>query len=148
MKLDEAYDDNNIFAKILRGDLPSFKVYEDAHTLAFMDIMPQSPGHVLVITKTPATNLLTISAEAARAVMDTTHKIAPSIQKAMQAPGFMLAQLNGSEAVQTVPHLHMHIVPRTGGIDIGFHARDVADMDELKAIGEKIAAQIAADLAY
>jgi len=147
MKLDEAYDDNNIFAKILRGDLPSFKVYEDEHTLAFMDIMPQSPGHVLVITKTPATNLLTISAEAALAVMETTHKIAPSIQKAMQAPGFMLVQLNGSEAGQTVPHLHMHILPRTGGIDIGFHDRDVADMDELKAISDKISAQIAADLA-
>ena len=79
--------------------------------------------------------------------METTHKIAPSIQKAMQAPGFMLVQLNGSEAGQTVPHLHMHILPRTGGIDIGFHASDVADMDELKAISDKISAQIAADLA-
>ena len=147
MQLDEAYDDQNIFAKILRGDLPCFKVYEDDETLAFMDIMPQSPGHVLVIPKTAATNLLSLSEQAALAVMATTHKIAPSIQKAMQAPGFMLAQLNGSEAGQTVPHFHMHIVPREGGIDIGFHARDVANMDELAEIAEKIAAQISADLA-
>ena len=147
MQLDDAYDDQNIFAKILLGEMPCFKVYEDDETLAFMDIMPQSPGHILVIPKTPATNLLTLSAPAAQAVMATTHKIAPSVQKAMQAPGFMLAQLNGSEAGQTVPHFHMHIVPREGGIDIGFHARDVANMDELAALCEKIAAQINADLA-
>jgi histidine triad (HIT) family protein len=146
MHLDEAYDDNNIFAKILRGDLPCFTVYEDEQTLAFMDIMPQSPGHVLVIPKNPSTNMLTIAEEDVVAVMRTTHKIAPSIRKAMGAEGFMVVQLNGSEAGQTVPHLHMHIVPRQGGIDIGFHARDVADMDELAAIGEKIAAQISADL--
>ena len=146
MHLDEAYDDNNIFAKILRGDLPCFTVYEDQQTLAFMDIMPQSPGHVLVIPKNPSTNMLTIAEEDVVAVMRTTHKIAPSIRKAMGAEGFMVVQLNGSEAGQTVPHLHMHIVPRQGGIDIGFHARDVADMDELAAIGEKIAAQISADL--
>jgi len=146
MHLDEAYDDNNIFAKILRGDLPCFTVYEDEQTLAFMDIMPQSPGHVLVIPKNPSTNMLTIAEEDVVAVMRTTHKIAPSICKAMGAEGFMVVQLNGSEAGQTVPHLHMHIVPRQGGIDIGFHARDVADMDELAAIGEKIAAQISADL--
>ena len=146
MHLDEAYDDNNIFAKILRGDLPCFTVYEDEQTLAFMDIMPQSPGHVLVIPKNPSTNMLTIAEEDVVAVMRTTHKIAPSIRKAMGAEGFMVVQLNGSEAGQTVPHLHMHIVPRQGGIDIGFHARDVEDMDELAAIGEKIAAQISADL--
>ena len=146
MHLDEAYDDNNIFAKILRGDLPCFTVYEDEQTLAFMDIMPQSPGHVLVIPKNPSTNMLTIAEEDVVAVMRTTHKIAPSIRKAMGAEGFMVVQLNGSEAGQTEPHLHMHIVPRQGGIDIGFHARDVADMDELAAIGEKIAAQISADL--
>jgi histidine triad (HIT) family protein len=146
MHLDEAYDDNNIFAKILRGDLPCFTVYEDQQTLAFMDIMPQSPGHVLVIPKKPSTNMLTIAEEDVVAVMRTTHKIAPSIRKAMGAEGFMVVQLNGSEAGQTVPHLHMHIVPRQGGIDIGFHARDVEDMDELAAIGEKIAAQISADL--
>ena len=146
MHPDEAYDDNNIFAKILRGDLPCFTVYEDEQTLAFMDIMPQSPGHVLVIPKNPSTNMLTIAEEDVVAVMRTTHKIAPSIRKAMGAEGFMVVQLNGSEAGQTVPHLHMHIVPRQGGIDIGFHARDVADMDELAAIGEKIAAQISADL--
>jgi histidine triad (HIT) family protein len=79
--------------------------------------------------------------------MKTTHKIAPSIRTAMQAEGFMIVQLNGSEAGQTVPHFHMHIVPRHGGIDIGFHARDVADMDELAKIGEKIAKQIAEDTA-
>ena len=147
MKLDEAYDDENIFAKILRGDLPSFRVYEDTDTIAFMDIMPQSPGHVLVIPRNPSTNLLSISSADAQAVMRTTHKIAPSIRTAMQAEGFMIVQLNGSEAGQTVPHFHMHIVPRHGGIDIGFHARDVADMDELAKIGEKIAKQIAEDTA-
>ena len=142
MQLDEAYDDQNIFAKILRGDLPCFKVYEDDETLAFMDIMPQSPGHVLVIPKTAATNLLSLSEQAALAVMATTHKIAPSIQKAMQAPGFMLAQLNGSEAGQTVPHYHMHILPRHQGLELKFHARDPEDMDVLAALAEKIRAEI------
>ena len=98
IKLDDAYDDQNIFAKILRGEMPSIKLYEDAHTLAFMDIMPQADGHCLVIPKEPAVNFLDLSDEAAGAVMTTAKKVAAAVIKAVDAPGFMMAQLNSSYA--------------------------------------------------
>lgn len=142
MKLNEAYDPQNIFAKILRGDLPSIKVYETADVLAFMDIMPQAPGHVLVIPKAEATNLLTLPEGMCDGVMRATQKVARAVQRAMDAPGFMIAQLNGSAAGQTVPHFHFHILPRENGIELTLHARDVADMDELEAIASKIRAAL------
>ncbi|MGI9286711.1 MAG: HIT family protein [Pseudomonadales bacterium] len=142
MHLAEPYDENNIFANILRHEAPAIRVYEDDMTLAFMDIMPQVPGHVLVIPKSPATNLLTLDPEYARAMMLTTQKVAIAVQQALDAPGFMIAQLNGAAAGQTVFHIHMHILPRREGLEFKLHARVVADRDELEAIACKIRAAL------
>ena len=142
MHLTEPYDENNIFAKILRHEAPAIRVYEDDMTLAFMDVMPQLPGHVLVIPKAPAANLLTLSPEYARAMMLTTQKVARAVQQALDAPGFMIAQLNGAEAGQTVFHIHMHILPRRDGLEFKLHARELADMDELEATAAKIRAAL------
>src|SRR5581483_5395305 len=99
---DMPYDQNNIFAKILRGELPCVKVYEDAHTLAFMDIMPAVEGHTLVIPKAPGETMLDISPEAAAALMRATQKVAAAVKKATGAPGIMLAQLNGPASGQSI----------------------------------------------
>ena len=142
MQLTDAYDQQNIFAKILRDEMPSIRVFEDETTVAFMDIMPQAPGHVLVIPRVAATNVLTLSADDARAVMTTTHLLAPAVLRAMEAPGLMLAQLNGSAAGQTVPHFHMHIIPRHEGLEMLGHGTEMADMDELADIATRIRAAI------
>ncbi len=142
INLTDAYDEQNIFAKILRGELPSHKLYEDDATLAFMDIMPQVAGHTLVIPKQPAVTFLDLTAEAAASVMATAKLLAPAIIKAVEAPGFMMAQLNSSYAGQTVPHYHMHILPRHEGLELKFHARDPEDMDVLAALAEKIRAEL------
>ena len=122
-----AYDTNNVFARILRGEIPSHKVFEDEHTLAFMDVMPQADGHTLVIPKAPAENLFDLPEAALTATILTTQRVARAVRKAFDAPGIMLAQLNGREAGQSVFHIHFHIMPRYGGIDLRFHARDMAD---------------------
>lgn len=142
INLTDTYDEQNIFAKILRGELPAIKLYEDDATLAFMDIMPQVAGHALVIPKQPAVTFLDLTAEAAASVMATAKILAPAIIKAVDAPGFMMAQLNASHAGQSVPHYHMHILPRHKGLELKFHARDPEDMDVLSALAEKIRAQI------
>ena len=135
-----AYDNQNIFAKIIRGEMPCFKVYEDEHTLAFMDIMPQAEGHTLVIPKEPAENIFDLSPDGAAALARTAKKVAAAVRKATNAPGMLLAQLNGAAAGQTVFHIHFHIIPRTSGIDLALHAREKADFTKLKALAEKIAA--------
>jgi histidine triad (HIT) family protein len=135
-----AYDNQNIFAKIIRGEMPCFKVYEDEHTLAFMDIMPQAEGHTLVIPKEPAENIFDLSPDGAAALARTAKKVAAAVRKATNAPGILLAQLNGVAAGQTVFHIHFHIIPRTSGIDLALHAREKADFTKLKALAEKIAA--------
>ncbi len=137
-----AYDPNNIFAKILRGEIPSVKVFEDARTLAFMDIMPQADGHTLVIPKEPAENIFDLSPEGAAALIKTTQRVAKAVKKAMGAPGLMLAQLNGPAAGQTVFHIHFHIIPRSGGIDLKLHARQMEDPAKLKSFAEKIIAAL------
>lgn len=142
INLTDAYDEGNIFAKILRGEIPSLKLYEDDHTLSFMDIMPQADGHCLVIPKEPAVTFLDLSAESAAAVMATAKRVAPAVIKAVNAPGFMMVQLNSSHAGQTVPHYHMHILPRHEGLELKFHARDPEDMDKLSALAEKIRTHI------
>ncbi|MBE8219706.1 MAG: HIT domain-containing protein [Alphaproteobacteria bacterium] len=138
INLNDKYDEQNIFAKILRGEIPSIKLYEDDATLAFMDIMPQIEGHALVIPKTPAVHFLDLPPAAVAAVMATAQKLAPAIVAATKAQGFMMAQLNGSAAGQTVPHYHMHILPRHDGLELAFHAQDMADMDELAKIATRI----------
>jgi histidine triad (HIT) family protein len=121
------YDTSNIFARILRGEVPSHKVYEDEHTLAFMDVMPQADGHTLVIPKAPAENILDVPPEMLAATILTTQRVAKAVKQAFAAPGILVAQLNGGAAGQSVFHLHFHVVPRHTGLDLRFHARDMAD---------------------
>ena len=137
-----AYDDNNVFAKILRGEIPCVKVFEDAPTLAFMDVMPQSDGHTLVIPKEPAENIFDLSPEGAKALIATTQKVAKAVKKGMDAPGIMIAQLNGSPAGQSVFHVHFHIIPRSAGVDFRLHAKQMEDPGKLQAFAEKIKAAL------
>jgi histidine triad (HIT) family protein len=122
-----AYDPSNVFARILRGEIPAHRVYEDERTLAFMDVMPQADGHTLVIPKCPAENLLELDPEYAAAAILTTQRVARAVKKAFDVPGVMVAQLNGAGAGQTVFHIHFHVIPRHAGIDLRFHARGMAD---------------------
>jgi len=133
-----AYDPNNIFARILRGELPKVAIYEDALTLAFLDIMPSVEGHTLVIPKEPAESMLDVSPEGAQAVIVTTQKIARAVKKAFEAPGVMLVQLNGAAAGQSIPHLHFHVLPRSEGLDLKLHGRAMADAKALEPIAAKI----------
>ena len=137
-----AYDNNNIFARILRGELPSVKVYEDALTLAFLDIMPSTEGHTLVIPKEPAETIFDLSADAAAAVMKTTQKVAKAVKKAFDCPGVMLVQLNGAASGQTIPHIHFHILPRQGGLDLKLHGRAMVDPKTLEPVAAKIRAAL------
>jgi histidine triad (HIT) family protein len=111
-----AYDSNNIFAKILRGEFPCYRVYEDDHVLAFLDIMPRSAGHTLVIPKAPARNILDIAPEDFAHVARGTHKIARAAMKAFKADGITIQQFSEPAAGQVVYHLHMHVMPRHEGI--------------------------------
>ncbi|MFZ5734623.1 MAG: HIT family protein [Pseudomonadota bacterium] len=113
-----AYDTNNIFAKILRGELPAYKVYEDDHTYAFLDIMPRSPGHTLVIPKAPARNIFDITPDDLAHVARTAHKIAAAAKKAFNADGMTIAQYSERAGGQVVFHLHMHVMPRTEGVSL------------------------------
>ncbi len=137
-----AYDPNNIFAKIVRGEAAAFKVYEDAHTIAFMDIMPQAEGHTLVIPKEHAETIFDLSPDGAAALIKTTKKVAAAVREVMQAPGVLIAQLNGAAAGQTVFHIHFHIIPRSNGLDLKLHAREMADFEKLKALAVKITAAL------
>jgi len=121
------YDRNNVFARILRGEIPAHKICEDEHTLAFMDVMPQSDGHALVIPKVEAESLFELPEPVLAATILTTQRVARAVKKAFDAPGVMIAQLNGRAAGQSVFHIHFHVVPRYDGLDLRFHARDMAD---------------------
>ena len=136
------YDPGNIFARILRGEVPAHKVFEDAHTLAFLDVMPQSEGHTLVIPKWAAENLFDLPQESLVATILTTQRVARAVKKAFDAPGIMIAQLNGRDAGQSVFHTHFHVVPRYDGIDLRFHARDVADAKALAGHAARIRAAL------
>jgi histidine triad (HIT) family protein len=131
-------DDTCIFCKIGAGTLPSIKVAEDDKTLSFMDIMPQSPGHVLIIPKTHGAMLWDIPADAAAELMRQGQRVASAVQRAFDAPGIMVMQLNGAAAGQTVFHVHLHVIPRFGGLDLKLHAREKADPAELAKLAERI----------
>jgi histidine triad (HIT) family protein len=133
-----AYDPDNIFAKVLRGELPCHKLYEDDDTLAFLDIMPRSEGHALVVTKEEARDLFDISPQALAKVMEVVRKLAPKIRDAVGAQGVLIAQFNGPVAGQTVFHLHVHIVPVKQGIPLKPHGGDMADPGELAKTADKI----------
>jgi histidine triad (HIT) family protein len=127
-----AYDNDNIFAKILRGELPAFKIYEDDRTFAFLDIMPRCPGHALVIPKAPARNIFDISPDDFAAVARTTQKVAAGLKKAFAADGVTLLQANERAGGQVVFHLHMHVMPRHAGVALLPAASRKEDMKVLE----------------
>ncbi len=132
------YDDQNIFAKILRGDMPCVKVYEDDDTLVMMDIFPRSQGHCLVLPKAPARNIFDIETPMLEAVIRTTQKIAIAARAAFGADGISIAQSNEAAGNQEVFHLHVHIIPRFEGVSMARPAANMEDGDVLKANAEKI----------
>jgi len=137
-----AYDPNNVFARILRGEIPKFSIFEDDLTLSFLDIMPATEGHTLVIPKEAAETIFDLSPEGVAATIRTTQKVAAAVKKAFAAPGIMLVQLNGAAAGQSIPHLHFHILPRAEGLDMKLHGRAMADAKTLGPIAEKIRAAL------
>ena len=145
MSLDGVYDPDNIFAKIVRGDMPCAKVFEDHDTLAFMDVFPQGRGHTLVIHKRAhARNLLEVEPDALQALILTTQRIARAQRAAFKPDGVYVAQFTGAASGQTIYHLHFHVIPRWEGVPLGRHAGGgMADMAELNQLAEAIAAEIA-----
>jgi histidine triad (HIT) family protein len=144
MSLDGTYDDGNIFAKILRGEIPAAHVFEDEHVLAFMDAFPQARGHTLVIPKgSTARNLLEAEPPVMSNLILGVQRVARAVRAALGPDGLVVTQFNGSSAGQTVYHLHFHIIPRWDGVTVGRHAAGAAaDPVELKALAEQIAAKI------
>jgi histidine triad (HIT) family protein len=142
--LDGVYDPDNIFAKIVRGDMPCAKVFEDNETMAFMDVFPQGRGHTLVVHKRAhARNLLDVEPEPLQQVMLTVQRIARAVRAALKPDGIFIAQFNGQASGQTVYHLHVHVIPRWEGVALGRHAAGgMADMSELNQLAEAIAAEI------
>jgi histidine triad (HIT) family protein len=137
-----AYDPNNAFAKILRGEFSCHKVYEDEHVLAFLDIMPRVPGHTLVIPKAPARNILDITAEDYVHVARATHKIAAAAKKAFHADGVTIQQFNESAGGQVVFHLHVHVMPRHEGVAMLPPASRKEDVKVLEDNATKLAAAL------
>ena len=139
MSLNQSYDDDNVFAKIIRGDMPKVTVYEDEHTLAFMDVFPQSEGHVLVISKlAKSVNLTDLDREQMVRIMETVQKVSSAVVKALAPAGFRVVQYNGEAAGQSVYHTHFHIIPVYEGQSLGRHGENMAQTDELEAVAEKI----------
>ncbi|WP_417581912.1 HIT family protein [Pelagibacterium sp.] len=137
-----AYDPDNIFGKILKDEIPSHKVYEDDDTFAFMDVMPQSRGHTLVIPKTGSRNLFDAEPQVLANLIQKTQRIAKAVMSAMDADGLRIAQFNEAPAGQTVFHLHFHIIPMYEGVPLRPHTGETADQDELAAQAEKIRAAL------
>ena len=133
-----AYDPSNVFAKILRGELPSHTVYEDAETLAIMDIMPRADGHVLVIPKAPCRNIFDAPADALNAVALTTQKLARAVKAAFLAEGVTIQQFNEAAGGQVVFHLHVHIIPRWEGVPLKPHTGIMEKPEILAAHAEKL----------
>ena len=139
-----AYDDANIFARILRGEIPSTKVYEDEVCLAFMDVMPQVEGHVLVIAKAPSRTLLDADPEVLSALMPRVQKIGRAAGAALKADGLTLMQFSEAAAGQTVFHLHVHLLPRHDGVPLRAHGSgSMADAAALEAMAQRIRTELA-----
>lgn len=137
-----AYDPSNVFAKILRGELPAHKVFEDADTLAFMDIMPRCDGHTLVIPRAPARNVLDASPAQLAAVMRSVQTIANAMKPAFGADGVTIMQFNEPAGGQVVFHLHVHVIPRWEGVKLGPHTGVMAKPDVLAASAAKLKAAL------
>lgn len=143
MSLDGTYDDSNIFAKILRGEAPAVRVFEDSHVLGFMDVFPQAKGHSLVIPKhSTARNFLEEAPEVIGPLMLGVQRVARATRAALNPDGLMVTTFNGAASGQTVYHLHVHIIPRWEGVPLGRHGQGMADAEELKALAALIAAKI------
>ncbi len=133
-----AYDPKNIFAKILRGEIPAHKVYEDGSTIAILDVMPQANGHTLIIPKAQAENLFDLDPAMAEAVMRVGQRMAVAIRQAFRPEGITLMQFNGAEAGQTVFHFHLHVIPRYAGQPLRAHGRGFADPALLAEQAERL----------
>ncbi|MBK1866729.1 HIT family protein [Aestuariivirga sp. YIM B02566] len=133
-----AYDPNNILAKILRGEIPAIKVYEDQDTVAIMDIMPQADGHVLVIPRAPSRNLLDADPATFKALYETVQVIGRAVKDAFGAEGVLVQQFNEPAAGQTIFHLHVHVIPRRAGENLRAHTGKMADMALLARQAEMI----------
>lgn len=132
------YDDSNIFARILRGEIPAHKVHEDDQTVAFMDVMPQGTGHTLVVPKAPSRNLLDADPAVLGALMAVTQKIATAVKQAFDADGVTIMQFNEPASGQTVFHLHIHVIPRFEGVALRPHSGEMEKPEVLAANAEKI----------
>src|SRR5690554_4597954 len=137
-----AYEPDNIFGKILKGEIPSHKVYEDDDTLAFMDVMPQSNGHTLVILKTGSRNIFDADPMVLATLVQKTQRIARAVMQGMKADGLRIAQFNEAAAGQTVFHLHFHIIPMYAGVPLRPHTGEMADNAELADHAERIKAAL------
>ena len=133
-----AYDNNNVFAQILRGEMPSYSVYEDEKTYAFMDIMPASKGHTLVIPKSDAENIFELEVNYVAAVAKTSKLIAAAIKKTLNPSGVLITQLNGADAGQTVFHYHMHVIPVYSENPMKIHANKMGDTALLETTAKEI----------
>lgn len=146
MSINGDYDDSNIFAMILREELPCVKVVETEHILAFMDAFPQSEGHTLVIPKAPSRNILDTSGKNLGRLIGTTQKIAAAINEALSPDGIIITQFNGAPAGQTVFHFHFHIIPKYKTRELGNHnaqgSAGMADPDMLEGIASRIRAAL------
>ena len=140
-----AYDTDNVFAQILKGKMPAHKVFENKHTLAFLDIMPVSVGHTLIIPKAEAENIFDLDNEPGSEVFETTKKIAHAMQASLKPTGAIITQLNGADAGQTVFHYHMHIIPVYEKMPLRMHGKEIEDSEAL-AKTAKIIKQAVVDI--
>ncbi|WP_439600461.1 HIT family protein [Devosia sp.] len=138
-----AYDPSNIFSKIIKGEIPSHKVYEDADVLVMMDIFPQSKGHVLIIPKAASRNLLDADPAVLARTIPQVQRVARAAQKALNPDGIRVVQFNEAPAGQSVFHLHFHVIPVYEGVELGRHGQGKADDAELAAQAKAIAAALA-----
>lgn len=143
MSLDGAYDPNNIFVRLMRGELPCAKVFEDADTFAFMDAFPQGRAHALVIHKRSlARNLLEAEQEELNALIASVKRLAVAMRRALKPDGVTVMQFNGEASGQTIFHLHFHVIPRWDGVPLGRHGAGSAEPGDLAALAAQIAAVI------
>lgn len=137
-----AYDRDNVFAKILRGEIPAARIYEDEHVLAFMDAMPQSDGHALVIPKVEVENLFELAPDVLATLIKAVQRIAQAMRVALHPDGLTVMQFNGATAGQTVFHVHFHLVPRYQGKPLRSHGREMAERAVLQVQADQIKAAL------
>jgi len=138
----DIYDHDNIFAKIIGGEIPSVRLYEDENIISFMDVMPQGRGHLLVVSRAPSRNLLDAKPETLAHVITAVQKLAIAAKEALAADGVSIMQFNESAGGQSVFHLHFHVIPRFAGVDLASHSGAMADPQELEAVAALIRAKL------